>query len=1148
MKKSVIPILLFVILYGALNSIQVSGPVSGEWTLAQSPVEVIGDISIEEDNQLIIYPGVDVIFIDHYKFDVYGTLLAQGTETDLIAFTAQNHITGWHSLRFHDTTINEQDLSELNWCYLEYGLAESSRYDYQGGAIYCENSSDLIIQNCVISNNTATTGGAIYLDNSSITVMDSEISNNSASGAAGAVYIKDSSPDFTNVRFLDNTALYDGGAVNCFNSSPTFITCTFAGNLTEWNGGAISCANYSSPQMVNNTIWGNIAYQDGCAIAVLFNSTIDLMNSILWNNDNHEIVVVSTAGISIDYCDIMNGEEDINIYPNANYNWGNGNIDADPLFVDSSNYDFELVINSPCIDAGNPDPIYNDEDGTRNDMGAYSFRQTGLRGNIELEGGTGEVVNVEVNISGDTLITVYPNELGNWFVTLEPGTYTVTAFLVGYTPNPLSYPNLELGDGELISDLDFTMTEILPGYIQGTIDVELGAVGNLLEAEITAGNVTVNPFFVTFPYEHYEYSITINPGTYDVTASLVGFQDSTVTDVVVYPSLITGDIDFVLEVMDYNGYVQGIVTLKGGDGNVENVIVSDEQGYTTNPDITGFYTLETTSGIHSITASLDGYTTVTLDEIQVTVDETTTGINFTLLPWKEIEGNQYVMIINGATATLDGQFICNNLSNQLAAFWVDPVSQEEECRGVAVWEEGNPPGWNVCYSVPGYWYLTIVSNNNSGEEIEIRFYESTTDIIYTCHETLIFEDCSLEHYDFTAPSPTHTQEFDLIEQWNWISFNLEPEDTSIETIFDQLTPDYIRDVKEQYATAYYEEPNWWGDLYTVHTGEGYKINMLQAYENFTISGTRINPLINPLILDYDSQPSSGHNYNWIAFYPYQVLPVEEALDCFCAIIVKSQNKSAVYAGGEWIGDLEIMEPGKMYIVDVTCDAPAYYPSNGCFGIDELPPRATVAEDNNAPGYWELMDGNFSNMIIMAEFYTDEYRFDDSERYAIGVFDAEGNCRSIGKAYEQYWYFTVLGSANNEELHFRVHDLTTGQEFQSNESVYYLADEVMGSTTNPIGYSFDYNSPEVPETLKLYQNYPNPFNPETTIGYFLPESGNVKLEVFNLKGELVNVLINENQNAGYHNYVWNAHKLSSGIYYFKITTKNGSQFKKSVLMK
>ncbi|MCK4311361.1 MAG: hypothetical protein KAW88_01350 [Candidatus Cloacimonetes bacterium] len=50
---------------------------------------------------------------------------------------------------------------------------------------------------------------------------------------------------------------------------------------------------------------------------------------------------------------------------------GEGNIDADPLFVDPDNGDYHLQTGFPCIDAGNPDPQYNDPDATRNDMGAY---------------------------------------------------------------------------------------------------------------------------------------------------------------------------------------------------------------------------------------------------------------------------------------------------------------------------------------------------------------------------------------------------------------------------------------------------------------------------------------------------------------------------------------------------------------------------------------------------------------------------------------------------------------------------------------------------------------------------------------------------------------------------------------------------------
>ncbi len=90
--------------------------------------------------------------------------------------------------------------------------------------------------------------------------------------------------------------------------------------------------------------------------------------------------------------------------------------------------------------------------------------------------------------------------------------------------------------------------------------------------------------------------------------------------------------------------------------------------------------------------------------------------------------------------------------------------------------------------------------------------------------------------------------------------------------------------------------------------------------------------------------------------------------------------------------------------------------------------------------------------------------------------------------------------------------------------------------------------------RLDQNYPNPFNPQTTISFSLRERGHVKLDVFNVNGELVRTLVDETMNAGEHDGIrWdgrnNANQaVSSGVYFYKLVTNNFSQTKKMVLLK
>ncbi len=89
---------------------------------------------------------------------------------------------------------------------------------------------------------------------------------------------------------------------------------------------------------------------------------------------------------------------------------------------------------------------------------------------------------------------------------------------------------------------------------------------------------------------------------------------------------------------------------------------------------------------------------------------------------------------------------------------------------------------------------------------------------------------------------------------------------------------------------------------------------------------------------------------------------------------------------------------------------------------------------------------------------------------------------------------------------------------------------------------------IPSSFDLEQNYPNPFNPLTKIAYSLPNTGRVKLTIYNLLGQEVATLVNGVKPAGTHALVWNAENLSSGIYIYTLKTDNQVISKKMTLMK
>jgi len=97
-------------------------------------------------------------------------------------------------------------------------------------------------------------------------------------------------------------------------------------------------------------------------------------------------------------------------------------------------------------------------------------------------------------------------------------------------------------------------------------------------------------------------------------------------------------------------------------------------------------------------------------------------------------------------------------------------------------------------------------------------------------------------------------------------------------------------------------------------------------------------------------------------------------------------------------------------------------------------------------------------------------------------------------------------------------------------------------------SVQQTSNEIPMSFLLEQNYPNPFNPSTTIQFALPQTAFVSLEVFNIVGELVDVLVSQELSSGKYNYQWNGLTLTSGVYFYRLQAGSFVETKKMLLIK
>jgi len=105
-----------------------------------------------------------------------------------------------------------------------------------------------------------------------------------------------------------------------------------------------------------------------------------------------------------------------------------------------------------------------------------------------------------------------------------------------------------------------------------------------------------------------------------------------------------------------------------------------------------------------------------------------------------------------------------------------------------------------------------------------------------------------------------------------------------------------------------------------------------------------------------------------------------------------------------------------------------------------------------------------------------------------------------------------------------------------------------SLTGPVSVGEGGTQPELPKDFSLSQNYPNPFNPQTAIRYALPGDAQVRLVVYNVAGQEIETLVNEEQEAGYHECVWDGKDVATGIYFYRLRARDFMQTRKMILLR
>ena len=451
-------------------------------------------------------------------------------------------------------------------------------------------------------------------------------------------------------------------------------------------------------------------------------------------------------------------------------------------------------------------------------------------------------------------------------------------------------------------------------------------------------------------------------------------------------------------------------------------------------------------------------------------------------------------------------------------------------------------------------YELQLRSNNNGEVISFKYYDASQDSVLDITETYMFEINEVigdivNPYELNITT-TVDLSIDLIAGWNWISFNLDLEDSSPDAILSQLGDDALFVNSQASGTSTnYGDYGWYGGLDEMLPTQKYKLKMAND-ATLTLTGVPVDLETTPINL------ITG--WNWLGYLPQNPGDVGTAFASLgeSALFVNSQasGTSTNYGDYGWYGGLSNLEPGAGYLLKMNSSATLYYP--------EFDGMSRLNENTLAPllpqtiSDWEFNYAEFEN--IATATISLESR-EDSYGDIVAAF-VDGECRGIAeRSYfpfnDSYLYtlqiYSNAADLDNEKITFKYFDNVNNEIIEFSETVAFANNMVLGDGFD----TFRLNNVIVPvvNDYSLSDAYPNPFNPTTEISFAIMESGNINLSIYDMTGRLVNTLFDGNISKGYHRASWdgldaNGQAVSSGMYIYSLNGEGVSITKKMMLMK
>lgn len=355
------------------------------------------------------------------------------------------------------------------------------------------------------------------------------------------------------------------------------------------------------------------------------------------------------------------------------------------------------------------------------------------------------------------------------------------------------------------------------------------------------------------------------------------------------------------------------------------------------------------------------------------------------------------------------------------------------------------------------------------------------------------------------------REVEVAQGWNIISAPVHADDMSIAGCFPNA------------SSNAYAFTNSYVTVENIACGEGYWLKF-DSPETISMSGSAMNEPV-----------AVNEGWNLIGVFGDMVNT--------SGITTSPENiiTTAFYGYGTGYSVATELEPGKGYWVKTSAAGNINYTSKK---------RVAKTSAFEIPEEWGAIsfsdaDGNLSTLYTIKG--DTKLNAELPPMPPAGVFDIRYSTNTFA---EKLSTASVMVNLSGVKFPLKIKavdtDITVTNPLTGSQSFLHKGEEFVISEAAT--QNIEISEAEIPDTYSLSQNYPNPFNPKTTIRVAIPQNSKVSLKIYDVTGSEVTTLVNQNLEAGYYNFEWNASQFASGVYLYRVIAGDFVQTKKLVLLK